>query len=134
MKVRDLMAQHVITVNPDMPVREAARILTEHGIAYAPVVVNHAVIGAVEAHDLPRSSETAAREVDETSRGRASDTRTRLTVGDVMWRGDVPRLAPDEEVGDASARLARAHARRGVVFHNGRLVGLLSTTDIALRE
>ncbi|MGA8381499.1 MAG: CBS domain-containing protein [Stellaceae bacterium] len=38
MLARDLMTKPVVTVSPDTPVNEVARILLDHGIAAAPVI------------------------------------------------------------------------------------------------
>ena len=53
MLARDLMTKPVVTVSPDTPVNEVARILLDHGIAAAPVVDAAGIaIGMVSGGDL----------------------------------------------------------------------------------
>ena len=118
MRVCDLMTRGVVTVDPAMPIDEAARLLAEHHVAFAPVVANWSVVGAIEASDVASCS---------TGNGGAPK---RATVADVMPSVPVPRLSPDDELVVAATRLALTGTRRGVVFQNSRLVGVLSTTDI----
>ena len=60
MLARDLMTKPVVTVSPDTPVNEVARILLDHGIAAAPVsnetdhpmdlfALNHVIAAAIAA-------------------------------------------------------------------------------------
>ncbi len=49
---KDIMTSKVITVQPDTPVRELARILADNKISGAPVVENERVIGVVTENDL----------------------------------------------------------------------------------
>jgi CBS domain-containing protein len=54
------------------------------------------------------------------------------TVGDCMLRLDqVPVLAPDDQVVDVLDELGESDVQRALVLDDGRLVGLLSITDLA---
>ena len=54
------------------------------------------------------------------------------TVRDCMLRLDqVPVLAPDDQVSDVLDRLGAGDVNRALVLDDGRLVGLLSITDVA---
>jgi Zn-dependent protease/predicted transcriptional regulator len=54
------------------------------------------------------------------------------TVRDCMLQLDqVPVLAPDDQVVDALDRLGESDVKRALVLDDGRLVGLLSITDLA---
>jgi CBS domain-containing protein len=62
MNARDVMSKPVVTVRPDTPTREIARLLVDKGISAVPVVDhNGAPIGMVSEGDLIRP-EPAARE------------------------------------------------------------------------
>jgi len=53
MRARDLMTTDVVTVGPDTPIREIARLLVAHGISAVPVVdASGAPIGVVSEGDL----------------------------------------------------------------------------------
>lgn len=50
--VRDIMSQDVVTLSPDMSLREAIEILADEQISGAPVVAGGAVVGVVSASDV----------------------------------------------------------------------------------
>lgn len=51
-RVGDIMTQPVISVPPDYPVEEAARLMAEHRIGCLPVVVDERVVGIVTDTDV----------------------------------------------------------------------------------
>jgi CBS domain-containing protein len=50
--VRDIMTTDVVTLDPDMTLREAAATLADHHVTGAPVVINGRVIGVLSASDI----------------------------------------------------------------------------------
>jgi len=52
LKVRDIMTADVVTVSPELTVREAMDVLSRHRVSGAPVVANGQVLGVVAASDL----------------------------------------------------------------------------------
>jgi CBS domain-containing protein len=50
--VRDVMTRPVITVGPDAPASQAARLMTEHRIRRLPVVQGGKLVGILTTHDL----------------------------------------------------------------------------------
>ena len=128
MRVRDLMTKFVTTVHPQMSVHDAARLLAQRHVAFAPVVAHWSVVGAIEATDLP-ATDMSGDGADFATPDDTNETAA-LSVGDVMRPTEVPRLSPDDDLAVAATRLALAGSRRGVVFQHSRLVGVLSTTDI----
>src|SRR5206468_4893837 len=110
MRVRDLMTRSVTTVQPDMPVRDAARLLAEQHVTFAPVVAHWSVVGAIEATDLPPTDISDDR-ADVATPGDTNDTAA-LSVRDVMRSKEVPRLSPDDDLAVAATRRALAGPRR----------------------
>lgn len=56
MRARDVMSRPAISIGPDTTVREAITLLTEHGFAAVPVVVEDGLlIGVVARRDLLRT-------------------------------------------------------------------------------
>lgn len=51
-RVRDLMTTDVMTVGPDMDLREATDVLVQHHVSGAPVVTNGRLVGVVSVTDL----------------------------------------------------------------------------------
>lgn len=52
LKLRDIMTQDVVTIGPEMTVREAMDVLVRHHVSGAPVVANSEVLGVVTSTDL----------------------------------------------------------------------------------
>jgi CBS domain-containing protein len=50
--LRDIMSKHVLTVSPDLPVREAIELLVRHHVSGAPVVAGGHVLVVITAYDL----------------------------------------------------------------------------------
>ncbi|HUF26849.1 MAG TPA: CBS domain-containing protein [Gemmatimonadaceae bacterium] len=53
-KVSDIMSPNVITVTPEMSLRDVATLLSEHHLSGAPVVLGRRVLGVVSASDVLR--------------------------------------------------------------------------------
>ena len=110
---------HVITIEPDAAVCDAAARMNEHEIGSLVVVKNGYIKGIFSERDVLRRVVAPCRHPEDT------------VVKDVMTRHVVccrPHMPLDE-----LARLLKAHNIRHVPILNeeGRLVGLVSSTDLA---
>jgi CBS-domain-containing membrane protein len=52
MRLKEVMTSAVVTVPPDLPVKQAAALLVEHAIGALPVVEDGALVGIVSEADL----------------------------------------------------------------------------------
>ena len=116
-RVRDLMVEEPVTVSADMSLGqfmdEVARL---RRYTTYPVMDGGRPIGLL-----------AFRSVAEVPRDQWDVRRVR----DVMiGRDDVPLLADDEPAIDALAELSESTVNRGLVVDDGRLIGILSITDL----
>ncbi|HSK26152.1 MAG TPA: CBS domain-containing protein [Jiangellales bacterium] len=50
--VGDVMTQDVITVGPDTPIRDAARMMAQHWIRHLPVVADGELVGIISQRDV----------------------------------------------------------------------------------
>ena len=139
MRARDVMTSTVVSVSPDMPTREVAKLLLDNGISAVPVVDEAgAPIGMVSEGDLigRGASEREARRdwwlemlAEGTQLSPTFLAAVRTTVRQVM-------IAPVVTVGedaliDEVARLLEAHRiKRVPVVRDGRLVGIVSRADL----
>jgi CBS domain-containing protein len=113
MNVNEIMTTSVITVEDDTRVEDAARLLARHRISGLPVVNNTgALIGVVTEYDLLAK------------RG--------ATVADSMTRG-VISVSPETSTEDVAHLLADRRVRRVPVLDSGRLVGIVSRSDLVLQ-
>lgn len=110
MNVQEIMTTHVITVGDDASIEDAARLLARHRISGLPVVNRSgALIGVVTEFDLLAK------------RG--------ATVGDIMSRA-VISVTPETSTEDVAHLLADRRVRRVPVLVGGRLVGIVSRSDL----
>jgi len=142
MKARDVMTSAVVSVSPDTPIGDIAKILREHGVSAVPVVDNAgAPIGMVSEGDLigrdgadrearrdwwlTMLAEGETLNADFLAAVRAPERRAR----DVMT---APVVAAGEETEVTEiARLLTAHRiKRVPVLRDGRIVGIVSRADL----
>ena len=111
MKVEDVMTADVITVRPDALVREAARLMTDHGVSGLPVVDSTGfVLGIVSEGDLilrqaaPRARDRTRRVGDDGAgdpglprRGQSDPDGRRLCVR--LWPGRLSSVPGDSTAG-----------------------------------
>ena len=122
MKVRDVMSDAVIRINPDESVSVAARTLEHYNIGVLPVCgYDGKVCGVVTDRDLVTRCLAAGRSPAVTP------------VRDVMTQ-QVVSVKPDMDTGAAAHLMGRRQIRRLPVMENGRLCGMVSLGDLARRE
>ena len=116
--VRDIMTSPARTVDPDLSVTDATRILWNEGIGALVVEDDLDVVGIITESDVVRGV-CAGHDPD------------RLRVRELMT-GLVVTVDPEETVRDASARMQDNDIKKlPVVDEAETLVGIVTTTDIA---
>lgn len=140
MQARDVMTTGVITVSPDTPVHEIARLLVDKRISGVPVVdAEGHLLGIVSEGDLVRRLEEEddgrrrswwldlLASPEERAQGyvRAHGRR----ASDIMTR-EVVTVAPDTPVGTIARLLEERHIKRVPVVHQGKVVGIVSRADL----
>ena len=119
--MRDVMSPAPVRLAADESVSTAARAMKEHGIGTVLVVTDGRLSGLVTDRDI------AIRVL-------AEDRDPRTTrVGDIA-SSDLAVLGPDDDV-DQAIRLVRERAvRRIPVVQDGAPVGVVSISDLALKQ
>jgi CBS domain-containing protein len=139
MRASDVMTCNVISVTPDMTVRDAARVFTAHHISGAPVLDDEGrVIGMISEGDLLRRVEIG------------TDTRKRsswfdlfaatheaidyikthaLKVRDVMTT-DVVTVGAAAPLCEVASILETRRIKRVPVMDAGRVVGIVSRANL----
>ncbi len=122
MKLREIMTQSVVRIDPEESVAVAARTLAHYNIGALPVCeANGKLCGVVTDRDL-------------VTRCMASEKSAQNTkVKDVMT-GQLCVANPEMEVSAAAHLMGRQQIRRLPVVENGRLCGMVSLGDLAVRE
>ncbi len=110
MKARDIMTPNVICVRESSIVEDAARLMARHRISGIPVVNDAGgLVGMITEHDLI--------------------SKEGHTVADVMSRS-VISVSVDTEVEEVAHLLTIQHIRRVPVLQGGKIVGILSRSDL----
>ena len=122
MKLREVMTHPVIRIHPDETVAVAARTLTHYNIGILPVCGSDGrLCGLVTDRDLVTRCLAAGRSPANTP------------VRDVMT-AQVISARPDLDASMAASLMGREQIRRLPVVENGRLCGMVSLGDLAVKE
>ncbi len=120
MKVREIMTEDVATAAPDTTLEEIATIMRDEDTGAVPVVDDGELVGLVTDRDLVIRCMAEGKNASET------------TADEVLSEG-LETIEPDEEVEEASRLMSRKQIRRLPVVENGRLAGMVSLGDIAVK-
>lgn len=122
MKLRDVMTNPVIRIHPDESVAVAARTLSRYNIGALPVCGSDGrMCGLITDRDIVTRCLASGRSPSTTS------------VKEVMT-SHVIAAKPDMDVAVAAGLMGREQIRRLPVMENGKLCGMVSLGDIALKE
>ena len=122
MKLREIMTNQVVRIHPEESVTEAARMLAHYNIGALPVCGNDGrICGLVTDRDIVTRCLAAEKQPGNT------------TVKDVMT-SKVIVGRPDMETNIAAGLMGREQIRRLPVMENGRLCGMVSLGDLAVKE
>lgn len=125
MRVADLMQSDLSTIAPEATVAEVVQLLADSHVSGLPVVdAEGRVLGVVSATDVLE----AAAEHDDPGGRNALFEHT--TARDLMTPNALV-IEPDADVKQAAQRMLYGEVRRLFVEEKGRLVGVISQTDIA---
>jgi CBS domain-containing protein len=143
MRAMDVMTTNVITVSPDTPVQEVAKILSERSISGVPVVdVENRLIGIVSEGDLLHRVEmgtdrrTGRRRSwwldsvgSDEELARAYVKSHGRTAKDVMT-SEVTSVSETTELADIANLLETKRIKRVPVVRDGKLVGIVSRANL----
>lgn len=115
--VRDAMTGKVLTATPNTSVAKAAKAMAERGIGSIVIVKDKKPVGILTERDLLMKIVSADI--------KASTVR----VGKIM-SAPVTLIGPDADMIEAARLMARNKIRRLPVVERGRLIGIITTSDI----
>lgn len=122
MKIRQIMSSPAISVGEGETVEVAARTLAQYNIGVLPVCNTRGeVCGMVTDRDL-------------VTRCMAANKLPSKTMVKEIMTGQVTSIQPDTEIGVAAHLMGRLQVRRLPVVENGRLCGMVSLGDLAVRD
>jgi CBS domain-containing protein len=130
MRAKDLMTYPVVTVHPETPVKEAARLLAAHGFTALPVVdADDTVVGIVSEADLIRGRVLPDPRSLIADDPPAPPGPTASTVSGVMTADPVVVALTADAVAVTKLMLDR-HLRALPVVDGERLTGIVTRRDL----
>jgi CBS domain-containing protein len=146
---KDLMQRDLVRLRPDTPIAEAVSTFEEYGIRGAPVVDSSGrLLGVLSLSDVARSDhvdagriasetnvgagfhdEEGEEEVEFDPDGYAPEVLGRATVSDWMRRETVA-VTPEASLRELCEVMVRESVHRVLVVEAGKLVGLVSASDV----
>ena len=121
MEIKDIMTRNVISVDPAESVEVAARTMSRYNIGALPVCQNGKLCGILTDRDIVTRCLAANRQ--------PGNTRVRQVMTE-----QVTAVSPEMQTGVAAHLMGRLQIRRLPVVEQGRLCGMVSLGDMAIRE
>lgn len=118
MKARELMIKDIVTLNEDVSVHYAARMMNEHRIGCLVALDNGEIVGILTERDLLKRVLEACRNPKTTK------------VSEIMTR-EVIVGHPDMQIVEATRLMFENKVKKLPIVEDHRLVGLITLTDIA---
>lgn len=121
------MTRHVVTAEPELQIREAARRMISRGVRRLPVVRERELVGIVTSVDVLKYFGTS--KVFEHMRSQRVDEAMSVGIDEIMTR-EVLTVTPSTDVGEA-AKLMRERGCGGLpVIAGGELEGIITEHDL----
>lgn len=127
MFVRDIMQHDVACARPETRLDEVLRLLQRRGVRHVPVLHDEALVGIISDRDMKSVLPQFIGSPFEAGDGRTP----RLTAGDIMTK-HVLTVDPMALVEDAARVMVEQRIGAMPVIREGRLVGILTETDVLL--
>jgi CBS domain-containing protein len=137
--VHDVMTESVLSVTPDAPLKEVARLLIERRISGMPVVdASGSVVGVISEGDLlvrEQGREAIRRGPLARLFGESAETRNLMAKAEARTAGDAmtsPAITVDAStpIEAAAALMIERQVNRLPVVTEGRLVGIVTRADL----
>ena len=125
--VSTIMSTKIITLKKDDELETAELLFKRHKIRHIPVVKDETILGMLSYTDLLRISFADA--VDETETEIEALVYNMFTIEQVMAK-NVITVSSDASIKDVAMILAQKEFHALPVVDDGRLVGIVTTTDL----
>ena len=130
LRLTDIMTTDIAAAAPDMTLREAIAILADHHVGGVPVLRGEKVVGVFSAADLLAYLTDLNERPPSDSLRRRRTSLEQVTVSELMTR-ELKSLSPNCTVEQAADFMRENQIHRVLVMDGSRLVGIVTTTDVA---
>jgi len=121
MQVREIMTSDVAYATPDTTLEEIAVLMRDENVGSIPVLDDEVLVGIVTDRDIVVRCIADGKDASE------------CTAEDVLSE-NLETVEPDDDAEEAARIMASRQIRRLPVVEDGKLVGMLSLGDIAVKE
>lgn len=115
---KDVMTRGVVTISPSATIAEAAKVMSENKVGCLIIIENNRPVGIITDTDI--LARVVSKELNP----------SKVKVKNVMSTPLIT-IAPDADISEAARLMEQTQVKRLPVMKNNRLVGLISTTDLA---
>lgn len=123
MRAQDVMQASIVSVSPELGLRDFEELLTGEGISGAPVTgADGRLLGIASKTDI-------VRVLAEQAGSRDDLFDPALSVEDVMT-SDVVTVSPDDDVKDVARCMIDGQLHRVLVAREGEILGIISAFDL----
>lgn len=127
MQVKDLMTEKVLTLTPEDKVNSVLILFHFGGFRHVPVLDKGKLVGIISDRDLKKIIGSKNKFIEKPE-GMTLTIAARK-VKHIMRRG-VVSISPDQKASKAAAIMAKKKIGALPVVHKGKLVGIITETDI----
>jgi CBS domain-containing protein len=138
MKVSDVMSRGVVSVRPETPIKEVARLMATYGISGVPVVDElDTIVGVISEADFLIKEDGVSRGTNRLERiiGKSGHTKVReakvgATTAVELMSAPPLLIGPDASLREAAALMVDRRVNRLPVARGGRLLGIVTRADL----
>ena len=121
------MTRHIVTAEPELQIREAARRMISKGFRRLPVVRGRELVGIITAVDILRYFATG--KVFEYMRSQRMDEAMSVGVQEIMTK-DVIKVTQETDIGEAAGLMRERDCGGLPVVSGDELVGIITERDL----
>jgi acetoin utilization protein AcuB len=128
MKVKEIMTKKVITLSPDDKVDKLFFLFNFENIRHVPVVsAKGELLGIASDRDLKKVLGTPRRQIERPDGSRFTLSTRKIRT---IMRRQPYTIGPEANAADAAALMAKRKIGALPVVNKGKLVGIITSTDI----
>ena len=139
MKVSELMTEKVLTIGPEAPIKDVAKVMVANGISGLPVCdIEGGVLGVISEGDILYKEHDPAEGhiggplgwIIEGAPNHEGYTKAKALTARKAMTSPAITIAPWESVSQAARIMCERHVNRLPVVHNEKLVGIVTRADL----
>lgn len=115
-KVEELMTSPAITIEDNVSIKEAIKVMETKKIGFLPVTKKNVIIGVVTDRDI-------------LIRG-VGKYKLNAKIGNIITSGEIHFVAPGDKLEYAAKTMSKNKIRRLVVLNDGNVVGVLTSKNL----